>query len=279
MSLTNAFLVPHSPILIPEIGKSNQPLLRSTLEAYATLSARLKEMGAETLIIISPHGLGQEKYFSANAFPTPQGDLSQFGLLAAQKKFNTDLLLLDKIRQTITTPLQLLSSKTLDYATAITLKLLTDERPVKIISLQVASNLSVSDHLNFGRELGMILRSQSKKIALIASGDLSARLKKNSPSGYSPKGAKFDSKIITALDAGDKAAEQLIAIDSKLAEAAGQCGLKPLAILIGALDGCVFEADILSYQTELGIGYLSADLPIKAYEEPGAVVTGGHSQE
>lgn len=120
-------------------------------------------MGAETLIIIS-HGLGQEKYFSANAFPTPQGDLSQFGLLAAQKKFNTDLLLLDKIRQTITTPFQLLSSKTLDYATAITLKLLTDERPVKILVF-VASNLSVSDHLNFGRELGMILRSQSANIS------------------------------------------------------------------------------------------------------------------
>ncbi|MDD4411830.1 MAG: class III extradiol dioxygenase subunit B-like domain-containing protein [Bacilli bacterium] len=279
MPLTKAFLVPHSPILIPEIGKSNRPLLRQTIEAYETLKIRLKEAEVETLIIISPHGSAQENYFSANAFPDPSGDLKKFGLLAPQKKFNTDLLLLDKIRQATTPPLQLLSSEFLDYATTIPLKLLTDDKPLKIISLQIAENLDISAHLDFGRQLGAVLQAQSKKIAVVASGDLSARLKKNSPSGYSPKGTKFDSKIITALDAGDKAAEQLIAIGPKLADAAGQCGLKPLAVLIGTLAGCVFEADILSYQTELGIGYLSADLPIKAYEEPGTVVTGGDSQK
>jgi aromatic ring-opening dioxygenase LigB subunit len=273
MSLTNAFLVPHSPILIPEIGKNNQSLLRQTTEAFATLSARLKESGAETLIIISWRGLGQDDYFSANAFPDPSGDLSQFGLLAAQKKFTTDLILLDKIRQALKPRLQLLSSETLDYPTSIPLKLLSDNLPAKIISLQVANNLSVLDHINFGRDLGAILQAESKKIALIAAGELSQRLKKISPSGYSPKGAKFDNKIIAALDAGTEAANQLLAIDPQLAATAGECALKPLAVLIGALNGCIFESDILSYQTELGIGYLSVDLPIKSYVEPGTIIT------
>jgi aromatic ring-opening dioxygenase LigB subunit len=279
MPLTSAFLVPHSPILIPEIGKNNLSLLRPTTEAFKTLSARLKELGAETLIIISWRGLGQENYFSANAFPEPSGDLSQFGLLAPQKKFTTDLILLDKIRQALKPRLQLLSSETLDYTAGIPLKLLAENLPVKIISLQIASNLSVLDHINFGRDLGEVLQAQSKKIALIASGDLSQRLKKSSPSGYSPKGAKFDNKIITALNAGAEAADQLTAIDPQLAAAAGECGLKPLAVLIGALSGCVFETDILSYQTELGIGYLSADLPIKAYAEPGTVIAGGNTKQ
>ena len=96
-----------------------------------------------------------------------------------------------------------------------------------------------------------------KKIAVISSSDLSHRLKKKSPGGYSPKGAKFDNKLIEYLADPKTAAANILKMDSKLIEAAGECGLKPIVVLLGILDGLENEAKILAYQTDFGVGYLS----------------------
>jgi aromatic ring-opening dioxygenase LigB subunit len=48
-------------------------------------------------------------------------------------------------------------------------------------------------------------------------------------------------------------------MDAKLIEAAGECGLKSILILLGILKDLTWEPQILAYQTDFGIGYLSLD--------------------
>ena len=57
------------------------------------------------------------------------------------------------------------------------------------------SGLSIQDHFEFGKLLKKEIINCRKKIAVISSGDLSHRLTRNAPAGYSSKGKKFDKKI------------------------------------------------------------------------------------
>ncbi|MGL5751253.1 MAG: hypothetical protein ACRCXT_12035 [Paraclostridium sp.] len=63
---------------------------------------------------------------------------------------------------------------------------------------------------------------------IIASGDLSHRLKEGGPYPYTPLGKEFDDKLISILQNGDL--NELFSIDKDLIQEAGECGLRSLYI-------------------------------------------------
>jgi aromatic ring-opening dioxygenase LigB subunit len=265
MALIKTIILPHSPLLIPEIGRANYGFLDKTVEAYKQAGESLKEADVETLIIISPHGLTQENSFTLNVAPEMNINLQDFGFIPPKTVLNGDSLLADQIKNSLKgdIPLQLISEDILDYGSAIPaylLKGLIGE--FKIIVIIPAGDLDLTAHLNLGKHLQEIIKASDKKIAVLASSDLSHRLKKKSPGGYSPKGAKFDNKLIEYLNDSNKAAANILKMDTKLIKDAGECGLKPIMILLGILEDIESKTRILSYQTDFGVGYLSLEFEI-----------------
>src|SRR3989441_455526 len=96
-------------------------------------------------------------------------------------------------------------------------------------------------------------RLQDRSAILIASGDLSHRLTPDAPYGFRPQGPLFDRLVIDALRA--RSWEQIEALDPDLVEEAGECGLRPLAILIGAGRAAKLNSQVLSYEGPFGVGY------------------------
>jgi len=263
MPLLNAAIVSHSPILIPEIGKLNQQILQKTVDSYKELANELQGNDIETIIIISPHGQVQANYFTINLGPELQIDLSSFGFLGNTRKFYSDLNFIDELKQSDGTEIQLISNPKLDYGSSIPLYLLTAAMPdVKVVSINYASELSLAEHLNLGTRINQIINNSAKRIAVIASGDLSHKLKKNSPTGYSPKGAKFDSKLIEFLNNPQDATENILNMDAKLITDASECGLKSIITLLGTLSDRTYEPEVLAYQTDFGIGYLTMNFKL-----------------
>ncbi|MFA5886648.1 MAG: AmmeMemoRadiSam system protein B [Patescibacteria group bacterium] len=260
MPLLISALLPHSPLLIPEIGRANYDFLAKTVAAYQEIETELKTQEINTLIIISPHGLKQETAFTLNVAPEMSINLQDFGFIPPKTIFNGDALLADQIQKTLRPDfsLQLISEEILDYGSAIPLYLFKSLlNKIKIITIYPASDLNDETQFKFGQALKIVLENSDKKIALIASGDLSHRLKKKSPGGYSPKGAKFDNKLIEFLSVAETAAENILTMDTKLIKDAGECGLHPLLILLGAITSRTRQSQLLAYQTDFGIGYLS----------------------
>ena len=97
----------------------------------------------------------------------------------------------------------------------------------------------------------------------IVSGNLSHRLKRKSPGGYSPRGSKFDNKIIEYLSEPETAIANLLKMDKRLVLDASECALRPLMIALGILENYYYEPDILAYQTDFGVGYLSLEFILK----------------
>jgi len=262
MALIKTIILPHSPLLIPEIGRANYSFLDKTVVAYKQTGESLKALGVETIIIISPHGLAQDNAFTLNVSPEMAISLQDFGFIPPKTFLNGDSLLADQIKNVLPDelPMQLISENTLDYGSAIPAYLLKNIiGEFKIIVIIPAENMSLEDHFALGKNLNHVIEASDKKIAVLASSDLSHRLKRKSPGGYSPKGAKFDNKLIEFLSDPENAATNIFKMDSKLIKDAGECGLKPITVLLGVLEGKKTKARIFSYQTDFGVGYLSLE--------------------
>ncbi|MFH0955836.1 MAG: AmmeMemoRadiSam system protein B [Candidatus Falkowbacteria bacterium] len=262
MPIVFSAIVPHPPILISTIGKENINQLKATSDSYLKLEQDLYVSQADTIIIISPHGHLQEEAFTINLSPEFKGDFKQFGDLTTKFSLNGDIELAHQIKEKLETkaPLQLISRTELDYGASIPLFLLTRHLPkIKIIPLYY-SGLSLISHYHFGQMIKSKLLSSSTRIAIIASGDLSHKLSKNAPAGYSPKGKKFDKKLIDSLL--KKQTDEIIKFKQELIADAGECGLKSIIILLGILEGIKYEPQLLSYESPFGVGYLTMNFKL-----------------
>lgn len=262
MPIVFSAIVPHPPILIPTIGKENINQLKATAGSYLKLEQDLYASQAETIIIISPHGHLQAEAFTINLNPEFKGDFKEFGDLTTKFSLEGDISLAHKIKEKLETkaPLQLISAPELDHGVSIPLYLLTRHLPeIKIIPLYY-SGLDLAAHYNFGQMIKSKLLSSSSRLALIASGDLSHRLSKNAPAGYSPKGKKFDKKLIDSLL--KKQTGEIIKFKPELIADAGECGLKSIIILLGILEGMKYEPQLLSYEAPFGVGYLTMNFKL-----------------
>lgn len=261
MSLIKSAILPHSPLLIPEIGRANYEFLEQTLNAYRKIQEQLAELEPETVIIITPHGLSGND-FNLNAAPEMEINLQDFGFISPKIIFSGDLLLADQIRNQLRSefPIHLSSEPILDYGSAIPAYLLrTAGKNFKLLTVTPPEGIELEACYRFGQKLKELIDTSAKKIAVISSGDLSHRLKKKSPGGYSPKGTKFDNKLIEYLNTPETAATNILKMDHKLITEAGECGLRPIIMLLGLTGGTGLEAKTLAYQTDFGIGYLSLE--------------------
>jgi AmmeMemoRadiSam system protein A len=115
------------------------------------------------------------------------------------------------------------------------------------------SYLPLEELYQFGKLVQEAAHALERKVAVIASGDLSHCLKPGAPAGYDPRGEEFDRKLVELINEG--AVKPFFELDSVLLEKAAECGFRSLIMLLGALDGIEFKSKVLSYQGPFGVGY------------------------
>jgi AmmeMemoRadiSam system protein A len=101
-----------------------------------------------------------------------------------------------------------------------------------------------------------------RRVAFIASGDLSHRLKPQAPAGYNPNAHVFDEQVVDALRSNDP--QKIIDIDFNLRRLAGECGYRSLLVAIGASAELPLSCEVLSYEAPFGVGYLVAQITNQA---------------
>lgn len=269
MPLVFASITPHPPIIIPEIGQGNLHKVQKTIQAFLQLEKQLIEAQPDTLVIISPHGPVELECFNILGNPILSGDFGQFGHATIHLEFRNDLELAQKLQKAASRqkiPLFLIESGHLDHGMLVPLFYLAsgklDNLPLVAMGF---SFLPYQVHFELGKILGKAFIDDKKRIALIASGDLSHRLTPEAPAGYSEKGKIFDEKLIASIK--KKQIDALLKMDSNLIEEAGECGLRSIIILLGALSHFDFQPEIYSYEGPFGVGYLVAGFKIKKQKQ------------
>ncbi|PLX25536.1 AmmeMemoRadiSam system protein B [Candidatus Parcubacteria bacterium] len=262
MIVFSAF-VPHPPIAIPEVGKENLDKLSDTIKAYQTLEHEIYSAKPDTIILISSHAEQREEAFAVNQAPDFKVNFKKFGDLVTNLQFKNDIGFGYQIKELCEDyfPVMMTAQEELDYGSGVPLFYLTQHLPnIKVVSIAY-SNLSSEDHFKFGQIIRKQINLAGKRVAVIASGDLSHKLHKDSPAGYSARGQEFDQKIIKAL--AEKKVDDVIHLDPELVKEAGECGHRALLVLLGVIDELNYEHRQLSYQSPFGIGYLVTNFEIK----------------
>ncbi|HEX9664626.1 MAG TPA: AmmeMemoRadiSam system protein B [Patescibacteria group bacterium] len=250
-------IVPHSPLLIPAIGQENIEKFKTTIKALDDLKKKFEEAKPDTVVVISPHGPLLADAFTINLNSDYLGSFEEFGEFATKLEFKPDQQLLSQIRERSTKelPIVLTSNQKLDYGTAVPLFYLTANQPILPIVPVGYSNLNFQKHYQFGQIMSEeVSKIGRRRVAVIASSDLSHSLTEDAPGGYNLKGKEFDQKLLTLLK--DNTFEEITKIDPELSKDAAECGLRSIIILLGVLTEKKPKFEEISYEAPFGVGHL-----------------------
>jgi len=257
-------IIPHSPLLIPSIGKDHRKKLNKTLKACEQLEEALYLAKPDTICMIAPHGVRYPDAFSINMVAKYTGSLKSFGDHATTVHAKSDYLLIDHIQRKLRTervPFTLTSNEELEYGFTVPLLLLTKNlEHWKLIPVSPSDHNGPA-HFEFGRHLKRVLHSDMRRVAVIASADLSHSLSNEAPAGDKPEGHAFDESIQIAISEGN--VESIVKMAPELINDASQCGYRPIVTLLGAMDGMNTKTTILSYEAPFGVGYLTTKFDLK----------------
>lgn len=263
MSLVYAAITPHPPLLIPSIGKDVLKKLDKTKAAMEKMEEELYLAKPDVVIILSAHGCYFADAFTINVSPEYHTDLKEFGDLVTKLNFKGEMNLSSAIREKTKEekiPTTMITEPTLDHGSAIPLFYLTQHLPeVKILPIGF-SNLDWKTHLDFGYLIKEKILDSNKRVAVIASGDLSHALTTNSPAGFNPAGTKFDEKIQELL--AHKNVSGMLQLEADFVNNASECGFRTFLILMGILKNVDYTYRQHSYEAPFGVGYLTANFII-----------------
>jgi aromatic ring-opening dioxygenase LigB subunit len=259
MSIVLGAILPHPPILVPQVGKERLTEAEQSRNALAKISGRFKAVDFDTIVVITPHGdVGQASVpvYTGHVF---EGNFGAFGQPKPSFQYKGDPQLgLAVVKDT---PLATACPETiLDHGVLVPLFYPAQAGIKKPVLPIAVAFMPLSKLFEFGRSLAKTSNRLGRKILLIASADLSHRLTEESPGGYSPRGKEFDEKLVELVKNYD--VNGILKFDPDLAEDAGQDALWSIAILLGALDGKKVRPEILSYEGPFGVGYLIASLEV-----------------
>ena len=261
MSIISAAVVPHPPIILPEVGNGEELKIISTYRAYNEISQRIVKLKPNTIIITSPHSIMYSDYFHISPGKSAEGNMAQFRAGQVVEKINYDtefVKILSDTAMNENIPAGTLGERNsnLDHGTMIPLRFLElaglDFDETKFLRIGL-SGLSATEHYKFGQIISRVADSLDRKVCFIASGDLSHKLKADGPYGFVAEGPQFDSEVMDNLSNADFL--KLLTMDSNMCNRAAECGLRSFWIMAGALDRKNIRAEKLSYEGTFGVGY------------------------
>lgn len=259
MGIPAGIMVPHPPLIVPAVGRGEERVIAATVGAYERAAAFVMSFAPETLIVVSPHTAMYADYFHVSPGAGASGNFAQFG--APQEAFDAAydaefVRELEAAAKESGFPAGTLGErdKRLDHGVTVPLYFISraaGELP-KIVRVGL-SGLPLTEHYKFGRLIAETAEKLGRRAAVVASGDLSHKLKADGPYGFSPDGPVYDERVMDVM--ARAAFGELFDFSEDFCDSAAECGHRSFVIMAGAFDGRDVRAERLSYEGPFGVGY------------------------
>lgn len=258
MAVKGAVMVPHPPLIIPDVGRGQEKAIQATIDAYHEAAKKIASWKPDTVVVLSPHSIMYADYFHISPGTGARGDFGQFRAPQVKIQVQYDTELVEALSQEAEAREILAGTmgerdSRLDHATMIPLWFLnhyyTDYKTVRI----GLSGLPLSQHYMLGQCIQKAAELCGRNIVVIGSGDLSHKLKEDGPYGFQKEGPEYDSRIMEVM--GAAAFDQLFDFTEEFCDKAAECGHRSFVILAGTLDRLAVKAEKLSHEGTFGVGY------------------------
>ena len=266
-----AALFPHPPLIIPGVGGGDE--VPDTRAACRRMADEICAFEPDTIVILSPHSVLYGDYFHISPGQKASGSFAGFRAPQVRFEVDYDSELATQIGEIarengIEAGFEGERDPSLDHGTMVPLYYLCESNEKKhvsdmcyhlesrrIVRLSL-SGLDLATHYRYGRCIRMAAERLGRKVALVASGDMSHKLKSDGPYGFCREGAEHDAYVRECLQTIDF--KRLMGIDARVLDRAAECGFRSLITMAGYLDGVNVDGGVLSYEGPYGVGYLCA---------------------
>ena len=258
MGICKGYMVPHPPLIVPEVGRGSESVIEETTASYDRVGRDISAVSPDTIVIISPHSVMYGDYFHISPGKKVRGDLGNFrapGVVFEEEYDSEFTELLEKLLRAEGFPggIRGQKEKDLDHGTMVPLYFIRKYyKGGKIIRIGL-SGLPLADHYKLGTYIKQVSEELDRKTVIVASGDLSHKLKEDGPYGLDPAGPVYDEKIMEAAGKADFLG--MLQFDEEFLDQAAECGHRSFVIMAGALDGMDVIPEVLSHQDVTGVGY------------------------
>ena len=275
MSIIKAYVLPHPPLAVPDVGRGNEKEIDKTLAALEQVSIEIAELCPETIIFVTPHNVMYADYFHISPGHAAKGDLSRFGAPSVRLDASYDIDMvaeIERLASRINFPAGTHGERSaaLDHGYTVPAWFVNQKYSAYKAVRICQSGMDSAAHYRFGQIIAKACDVLKRKTVLIASADLSHKLDADGPYGLAPEGAEFDKIVVRVLKTGDFLS--LLAIPENLRENAGECGYNSLAILAGCFDRQKVSSKLLSYEGPFGVGYAVASIEPQGHDENRAIL-------
>lgn len=254
--ITIAALMPHPPILVPAVGRERLADVNASLEAMRSISREIVATRPDTLVLISPHSPRHPMAFAVWTCAEIRGTFAPFNAPDEGVALPVDAAFVQALAQAAPRTgarISAIEGGHLDHGAAVPLWFLAEagwNGPTVVIALNSPGAGGIHA---LGRAIALAANTLGKKIAIIASGDMSHRLIPGAPAGFEPTAREFDARFITLLR--EKAYRDIERISPGLQARAAEDVVDSTAVALSATDWNSDGGRVLSYEGPFGVGY------------------------
>ncbi|MCR5418366.1 MAG: AmmeMemoRadiSam system protein A [Lachnospiraceae bacterium] len=258
MAIIAGFMVPHPPLIVPEVGRGGEKQIEETTAAYEKVADRIAELKPDTIVLTSPHSIMYADYFHISPGSGATGSFAGFGAPSVKCDVTYDTEFVSAL--SVESDLQGISAGTLgeknrelDHGSLVPLYFIRQKHTDFRFVRTGLSGLPLTEHYRFGMAMAKVAETLGRRTVLVASGDLSHKLKDEGPYGFDPAGPEYDERIMDVMGRGDFG--ELFLFDEHFLEKAAECGHRSFVIMAGAFDRTKVSIEKLSHQDVTGVGY------------------------
>lgn len=258
MGVVGAFMVPHPPLIIPEVGRGKESGISDTIRSYQRVADMIAELQPDTIVIATPHSIMYSDYFHISPGGSAEGSFAQYGAPDVGFGVDYDISFVRKLcmhaaEHGVDAGTSGQKDPELDHATLIPLYFITQKYVDFDIVRIGLSGLPLTEHYKLGMLVKQTAEELNRRVVFVASGDLSHKLKEDGPYGFVPDGPVYDERIMDVMGRG--AFDELFEFDELFLEKVAECGHRSFVMMAGALDRTDVRIEQLSHEGPFGVGY------------------------
>jgi AMMECR1 domain-containing protein/aromatic ring-opening dioxygenase LigB subunit len=248
--------MPHAPVLVPALAGERLADVAKTVAAMRKVAQRVMKHHPVALVLVSPHSPRRRRAFGVWTPERHAGSLASFHAPELAVDLPNDRAMLAELMTASDecgSDLWFIDDSELDHGAVVPLWFLQEagwRGPTTILSLNDAANGGLD---KLGSTIAKAAARRGGAVAVIASGDMSHRLRPGAPCGYHPDARMFDEEFIRLVNAGD--ATGLLDFDRGLRGLAGEDVVDSTVVALATVGNDMCGHQVFGYEGPFGVGY------------------------